>query len=89
MEYLKKEFELQCSFLKTGNHGKALPDSFFRRRNFHCNIEKRRGKLGRNVSFNGRHVLLYKARFSYDEQRSDASDRCYLELKGAEKMRVG
>ena len=45
--------------------GNALAVSFFRRRArlrsrayyFHCSIEKRSGKIGRDVSFNEGHVL--------------------------------
>ena len=43
--------------------GNALAVSFFRRcarlraYDFHCSIQKRSGKLGRNVSFNESHVL--------------------------------
>ena len=48
--------------------GNALAVSFFRRGarlrlcayDFHCIIQKRRGKLGRNVSFNEIHALYYE-----------------------------
>ena len=44
------------------NFGNALAVSFFRRRArlryyFQCSIDKRSGKIGRNVSFNESHVL--------------------------------
>ena len=51
IENLKQCSYLKCSYLKMGIHGNALAVSFFRR------IVKRRGKLGRYLSFNKSHVL--------------------------------
>ena len=59
----KKEY--QTLVLNDRPFGNALAVSFFRRRGrlhsrayyFHCNIEKRSGKIGRDVSFNESHVL--------------------------------
>ena len=50
-----------------GSHGNALAVSFFRRRarlrsgahDFHYTIEKRCGKVGRYVSFNEIHLILF------------------------------
>ena len=47
-------FVPQCSYLKKGSHGNALAVSFFQA---FCSFEKRRGKLGRYISFNENHVL--------------------------------
>ena len=52
---------------ENGRQGKALAVSFFRRcarlrsraHDFHCSIEKRCGKLGRNDSFTEIHLLYH------------------------------
>ena len=61
----EKIIEYQTLVLNERPFGNALAVSFFRRcarlrlcaYDFHCSIQKRRGKLGRNVSFNESHVL--------------------------------
>ena len=61
----EKRSEYQTLILNDRPFGNALAVSFCRRcarlhlcaYNFHCSIQKRRGKLGRNVSFNESYVL--------------------------------
>ena len=63
----EKRNEYQTLVLNDRPFGNALAVSFFRRRArlrsrayyFHCSIEKRSGKIGRDVSFNESHVLYY------------------------------
>ena len=65
IDNLKQCSYLKCSYPKMGSHGPASAVSYFRRctrlrsraHDFHYSIEKRRGKLGRYVSFNEIHVL--------------------------------
>ena len=66
IDNLKQCSYLKCSYLNMGSNGHASAVSYFRRRahlrsrahDFHYSIEKRRGKIGRYVSFNEIHVLL-------------------------------
>ena len=63
----EKRSEYQTLVLNDRPFGNALAVSFFRRcarlrlcaYDFHCSIQKRRGKLGRNVSFN-ECLVLYR-----------------------------
>ena len=48
---------------------------------FHCSIQKRRGKIGRNVSFNKSHVLYGEnIKFGYRTFRRSIS-KCFLAIK--------
>ena len=63
-----KRCEYQTLVLNDRPFGNELAVSFFRRcarlhlcaYDFHCSIQKRRGKLGHNVSFNESYVLYYE-----------------------------
>ena len=62
----EKRSEYQTLVLNDWPFSNALAVSLFRRcarlrlcaHDFHCSIQKRRGKLGRNISFNESHVLF-------------------------------
>ena len=69
----RKKGEYQTLVLNDRPFGNASAVSFFRRcarlrlcaYSFHCSIQKRRGKLGRTVSFNESHVLYSRLHGSF------------------------
>ena len=84
----EKRSEYQTLVLNDRPLGNALAVFFFRRYarlrlcayDFQCSIQKRRGKLGRNVSFNESHVL-YSGGFFLDQVLAPSSSDHANKLK--------